>query len=250
MRAYPLRAVVLRKTKLGEADLIITLLARDGRQVRAVAKGARKPKSRLGGRVEPFTVLDLLLHSGRTLEVVSEAETVASHDGLRTDIDRAAAAAVVADLLDKISVEGQTEPALFEMTQVTLGSMESATAEDLRVLLLAFLVKALSMHGYRPALDACAACGGGDLTDCRFSAAAGGVLCARCVGEDPGAARISASALRAMRALLGARLAEVGSLGIPADVADEVLSLMAGYVAYHVPARLRALESYLRDAAV
>ena len=63
MPAYPLRALVLRKTKLGETDLILTLLAADGRQVRAVAKGARKSRSRLGARVEPFSILDLLLHT-------------------------------------------------------------------------------------------------------------------------------------------------------------------------------------------
>ncbi len=98
MPAYPLRALVLRKTKLGEADLILTLLAADGRQVSAVAKGARKPKSRFGARVEPFTVLDLLLHTGRTLEVVAEAETVSTHDAIRGDYDRSTAAAVIADL--------------------------------------------------------------------------------------------------------------------------------------------------------
>src|SRR5450756_700314 len=83
--SYPLRALVLRKTKLGEADLILTLLADDGRQVRAVAKGARKTKSRIGARAEPFTVLDLLLHEGRTLEVIGEAEIVASNDRIRQD---------------------------------------------------------------------------------------------------------------------------------------------------------------------
>ena len=76
MPAYPLRALVLRKTKLGETDLILTLLSEDGRQVRAVAKGLRKPGSRFGGRLEPYSVVDLLLHTGRSLEVVTEARTV------------------------------------------------------------------------------------------------------------------------------------------------------------------------------
>ena len=131
MPAYPLRALVLRKTKLGETDLILTLLAADGRQVRAVANGARKSKSRLCARVEPFSVLDLLLHSGRNLEIIAEAETVATHDALRADYDRTMAASVVVDVLDKGSMEGQTEPQLFEMALVTLDVMESAPVSAL-----------------------------------------------------------------------------------------------------------------------
>ncbi|TLM78904.1 MAG: hypothetical protein FDZ70_03415 [Actinobacteria bacterium] len=71
MPPYSARALVLRKTKLGETDLILTLLAEDGRQLRAVARGARKPGSRFGARLEPGAVGDLLLHTGRTLDHVT-----------------------------------------------------------------------------------------------------------------------------------------------------------------------------------
>ena len=73
MPAYPLRAIVLRKTKLGETDVILDLLAGDGRIVRAVAKGLRKPGSKFGGRLEPYSDVELLLHTGRTFEVIAEA---------------------------------------------------------------------------------------------------------------------------------------------------------------------------------
>jgi DNA repair protein RecO (recombination protein O) len=115
MPPYPLTALVLRKTKLGETDTILSLLAEDGRQVRAVAKGLRRPGSKFGARLEPFSVVDLLLNSGRSLEIVSEARTVHAHAGLREDLERSEAAAVVADLLDKVSVEGQHEPRLFAL---------------------------------------------------------------------------------------------------------------------------------------
>ena len=108
--AYRTQALVLRKTKLGETDTIVTLLADDGRQIRAVAKGLRKPGGRFGARLEPYAVVDLLLHAGRSLDVVTEAVTVSSHAALREDYDRAAAAAVISDMLDKISVEGQPMP--------------------------------------------------------------------------------------------------------------------------------------------
>ncbi len=244
MPTYPLRALVLRKTKLGESDFVITMLASDGRQVRAVAKGARKTKSRIGARVEPLTVLDLLLHTGRNLEVIGEAETVAGHDHIRTDLDRFSAAAVVADVLDKISVEGQAEPRLFEMALVTLDAMESAPVEAMRPLLLAFLLKALAMHGYRPALDGCASCGG-DATDVRvFSPRCGGLLCGRCSGEDPSAIAVSRDGLAVMRALMRARMADVAALDVPPDLQTEVMRPVVAFVWFHLPARLKALEMY------
>lgn len=248
MPTYPLRALVLRKTKLGEADLIVTLLAADGRQVRAVAKGARKTRSRIGARVEPFTVVDLLLATGRNLEVISEAETVASHDALRADYDRLAAASVVIDLLDKVSQEGQVEPQLFDMALVTLDVMEAAPTSSLRALVLAFLVKSLAMQGYRPTLDACAACSR-ELEDATlFSTRAGGVLCEGCGDLDPSAVPISRAARNAIAGLLRARMADVTTLGLTARLEDELLRLVVPYVTYHVPARLKALEMFVREA--
>ena len=127
MATYPTRALVLRKTKLGETDTILTLLASDGHQVRAVAKGLRKPGGRFGARLEPFAVVDLLLHTGRSLDIVTEVQTVATHALLREDFDRSAAASVVVDVLDKISVEGQPEPQLFALSTTALDVMETGT---------------------------------------------------------------------------------------------------------------------------
>jgi len=244
--SYPLRALVLRKTKLGEADLIVTLLAADGRQVRAVAKGARKTKSRFGARVEPYSVIDLLLHTGRTLEVIAEAETVASNELVRTDLDRATAAAVVADVLDKISVEGQGEPQLFDMSVVTLSVMETAPVEALPLLVAAFLLKALAMHGYRPSLDECACCAGDARGAVLFSPRTGGCLCVGCSPEDPAAIPMSPDARSLMRALLRSRMAEIETLPVEAGLLAEVLRLVVSYTGHHVPARLKALDMYAR----
>ena len=248
MPTYPLRALVLRKTKLGEADTIVTLLAADGRQVRAVAKGVRRTRSKIGSRVEPYAVVDLLLATGRNLEVIQEVETVATHEAIRSDYDRTAAASVVADLLDKVSVEGQIDPKTFPLALTTLDVMETAEPGDLRALVLAFLVKALAMQGYRPTLDSCARCAC-EASDARFfSAQAGGVLCDDCGRVADGVMPLSCDARLAISALLGARMAEVAKLGIPRPVADEVLRVLGVFAGYHIPARLRALEYFVRHA--
>jgi DNA repair protein RecO (recombination protein O) len=245
MPSYPLRAIVLRKTKLGETDLILTLLAADGRQVRAVAKGARKPRSKLGARVEPFSVLDLLLHTGRNLEIVAEAETVETHDGLRADYDRTTAASVVVDVLDKGSVEGQPEPQLFEMALVTLDVMERAPVEPLEAVVLAFLLKSLALHGYRPSLGGCASCGAKLSGPLAFSVEAGGVLCDRCAGQGWDARPLTREARDALAFMMRARMAEVPSMHMDQAVAEEVRWTVRAYTGFHIPARLRALDYYL-----
>jgi len=245
MPAYPVRALVLRKTKLGESDTIVTLLAEDGRQVRAVAKGARKTMSRLGVRLEPFVVADLLLHTGRNLDIVAEARTVQSHEALRADFDRVAAGSVIADVADKLAVEGQAEERLFALCLASLDAIELAPPEALDALVAAFLVKAISMHGLRPQLSSCAACAGALAPGARFSAAQGGAVCPDCGQLDPSAPPLSPEARDLLAALLQARLADVPALAPPPDVVAEALRLLRAFITYHVPARLKALEFFL-----
>jgi len=244
--AHRVRALALKKTKLGETDLIVTFLAQDGSQVRAVAKGARKPGSRIGGRVEPLSVVDLLLHPGRSLYTITEAELVSAHSPLREDLDRSMAASVVADFLDKVSVEEQAEERLFGLASATLDAMDHAAGDTLLGLLTAFLLKGIAMHGYRPQFSACVSCGEHAVVAARFSIEHGGPVCAAC--ENAGArgqlVRLSDPARAALVALMHARMAEVGELSIPHDVLLEAFGMMRAYVGHHVPARLKALAMY------
>lgn len=250
MPSYRADVLVLRKTKLGETDTIVTLLARDGRQMRAVAKGMRKPGSRLGGVLEPFTEASLLIHTGKSLDIVSEAEALDTHNCLREDLDRLSAAAVVLDVLDKLAVEGQAEERLYGLGQASLRAIEDAPTDQLAPVVTAFLIKALAMHGYRPELTACAACAS-DVTGGRlFSLDSGGVLCPECGGGDVSARPFSEDARRCIVQLLSARMADVVALEISSAAAREALMLVSEFARYHVPARMKALDMYVDTTAL
>ena len=244
MPTYPLQALVLRKTKLGETDTILTLLAVDGRQVRAVAKGLRKPGGRFGARLEPYAVCDLMLNTGRSLEIVTDARTVASHSGLREDLDRSAAASVVADLLDKISVEGQGEERLYAFSTTTLDVLETAPLASLPVLVIAFLVKAMAMQGYRPQLDSCACCAAEVGESREFSVSGGGSLCPQCGALDATTVRFCSEGRAWIELLLQARMAEIPGLEMPPEAVADCFELVRAFVSFHIPARLRALDYY------
>jgi DNA repair protein RecO (recombination protein O) len=242
--SYPARAIVLRKTRLGEADTIITLLADDGRQIRAVAKGVRKTTSKFGGRLEPATEVDLLLHTGRTLDVISEVRTVDSHTPVREDFDRQSATSVVLDVLDKMSCEDEADPRLFGLAHATIGAVESANRERIPTLVIAFLVKAMAMHGYRPELDACVMCAEGVGESGLFSFSAGGVVCESCGSGASAVERFDPAARAWVDLLLRSTMAEVASLNVPAPAVAECFALVRSFVAYHLPARLKALDFY------
>jgi DNA repair protein RecO (recombination protein O) len=244
MPSYPLTALVLRKTKLGESDLIVSLLAEDGSHVRAVAKSARKPGSKLAARAEPYVSLDLLLHTGKSLEIIQEARTVKARAAIRSDYDRGAAAAVVVDLLNNIAVEGQAEPRLFALSGTTLDAINDAPTEALPRLVTAFLLKAMAMHGYRPQLGECTSCGGTTAGSVIFSPSAGGVLCSSCAGSDPSALEVPAEALRWLDRLMRSTMAQIEALDMPACALTDCFEVTRAFVVYHLPARLKALDFY------
>ena len=185
---YSLRALVLRRTKLGESDLILTLLSEDGSQKRAVAKGARRPKSSFAARTEPFCVIDALCATGRSLDILKEARLVAAHDALRCNLEASAAAAPVAELLARMSQRDLANPRLFQSAMRMLDAMDGADDSHRAALSAAELLKILAFSGLRPSLEVCVGCGepvalveGARIP---FSAAGGGVLCESCRGLD------------------------------------------------------------------
>lgn len=147
---YSLRALVLRRTKLGESDLILTLLSEDGSQKRAVAKGARRPKSSFAARTEPFCVIDALCATGRSLDILKEARLVAAHDALRCNLEASAAAAPVAELLARMSQRDLANPRLFQSAMRMLDAMDGADDSHRAALSAAELLKILAFSGLRP----------------------------------------------------------------------------------------------------
>ena len=156
---YGARGIVLRKTKLGEGDLVVTLLSEDGSQLRAVAKGARKPTSPFASRLELYSVADALLARGRSLDIVKEARLVEGNERLRRDLERAVCAAPVAELSGCVSQDGLENPRLFALTRAALSSLGRVEVPFAPAIAAGHLLKALAFAGLRPSLDACAVCG-------------------------------------------------------------------------------------------
>jgi recombinational DNA repair protein (RecF pathway) len=152
--------VVLRTQKLGEADRIITVLGRTTGRIRAVAKGVRRTKSRFGARLEPFTHVDLMLHPGRSLDVITQAEVIRPYgEPLTGDYPRYTAGVAMLETAERFTPV-EKEPALRQLL-LLIGGLRSLGEQehDPRLVLDAFMLRSLAVAGYAPALQECARCG-------------------------------------------------------------------------------------------
>ena len=240
-KAYRARCIVLSKTKLGETDVILTMLAEDGRQVRAVAKGLRKPGNRFGARLEPYSVVDALLHPGRSLDVVGEARCVATNAACREGLERPAAAAVIAEFLDKLTRDGACAgQRVFALTLAALESIGRASASSAALLAAAHLVKAMAMQGLRPATRTCALCGVPLEVPQRFDVSAGGSVCAACAATQGAGLVLAPSTAGWVEVLLGMRFSELEEVG--GAPAGELLEFAELWVREHFSLHLKSVS--------
>lgn len=228
---------MLRTQKLGEADRIVTILTRGTGRVRAVAKGVRRTSSKFGGRLEPFMHVDLQLHTGRSLDIITQVETLSPFGGLLgADYGRYTAGTAMLEAVERLT-DAEREPALAQYLLLVGGLRALSTgAHDPELVLDAFLLRSLSVAGYAPSFDGCAQCGVAGPHGA-FAVAAGGSVCPDC--RPVGAASPSPATLE----LLGALLAGDWD---SADAADDRTrrqghGLTAAYLNWHLERSLRSL---------
>lgn len=241
-KTYRVDAIVLDKVKLKETDLILTLLASDGRQLQAVAKGARKPGGRLAARCELFCTVDLLVARGRSLDIISQAELTEAPLGPTPDYARLMAASAIAEVAKRCSFQDAEDRYVFPITQRALECVGSPGIDEphLDLLTSAFVFKILSHIGYRPDFSACVSCDDPSLS--YFSPMAGGLLCASCAASVPGAEPVDAAMVNWLRSLIALRFDELAEVEVDRSTAAALLSLAHLWAATHLDCRLRALE--------
>jgi len=232
-------AIVLRSFRFGEADRIVHLLTRGGGRVNALAKGARRTTSRLGGRLEPLSRVAVVLRRGTgDLATITGADLVDGGDLVRADAGRLALALAGAEAVLKLFPEAAANERLYvglarylELLGTRPAGLPGDPARE--PLTLAFLLKLVALAGWAPRLDRCVV-GGETGPFVRFSAEAGGVVCAACRGgfvlapETPGA----------VADLLALPL---GAAAPPPRALRDVVRIVDETAAAHAGVRLRAI---------
>ncbi len=230
-RVYKTEAIVLKRTNLGEADNIITFYTPNLGKIRAVAKGVRRPKSKLGGHLDLLTQSSLLLAQGQNLDVITQSQTIESFLPLRSDLWRTSCAIYVAELADQFTAEQVENYPIYKLLQTTLLWLCEAHSSEL--VLRYFELHLLSHLGYQPELYQCLNCRSSLAPERNlFSASGGGVICPNCAKREQLVRPISADAIKVMRFLLKNDFTSASRLQVRPDLTRELEQLMRAYIRY------------------
>jgi DNA repair protein RecO (recombination protein O) len=219
--------IVIRTTDYGETNKIVTLYTREWGKVGVMARGAKKPNSRLSAISQPFTYGYYLIQKGSGLGSLQQGEMISSFRMIREDIFLTAYASYIVELTDKVIVDDKSpNPFLFELLYQTLHYMNEGY--DLDILTNIYEMKMLNLLGLHPCLNQCSVCGSTD-GHFSFSIREGGFLCHRCLEKDPYHLKISPAAVKLLRLFYYFDITRLGNISVKAETKAELKKVINGY---------------------
>ena len=251
-RNYQTEGVILKQTRLGEFDKIVTIYTPEFGKLRAVAKGACRPKSKLGGNVEPLTHSLMLLAKGRNLDIVTQSQTIDGFLALKSDLWRMACGLYVLELIDSFTIEGGENRLLFDLLLDTLQRLSQPDSSE--TALRYFELHLLDHLGYRPQLRRCVTCDSPLKPVVNFfSPGKGGLLCPTCNSEENGryeqidtippqpSRPLSVGALKVLRLWQRCDYAAARRVKVKAELSRELEQVLCQYIRYIVQRELKSL---------
>jgi len=230
-RNYQTEAIVIKKTKLGEADRILTLYTPHLGKIQAVAKGVRRPRSKMAGHLELLTHSQVSLARGRNLDTITGCQTINSFLPLKSDLWLASCALYATELVTQFTADHIENRPLFQLLLETLHRL--CQNGDNELVLRYFELHLLEEVGYRPQLRQCVSCQRPlEPTTNSFSPSAGGMLCPNCSPRQPFAYPISVNALKVLRLLQAEDYNTVIRLKTNQELSDELERTARQYLKY------------------
>jgi DNA repair protein RecO (recombination protein O) len=218
--------IVIRTTDYGENNKIITIYTREWGKIGAMARGAKKPNSRLAAITQLFTYGYFLVQKSTGLGGMQQGEMISSMRSIREDIFLTAYASYVVELTDKSTEDKKPNPYLFEMLYQTLNYMNEGY--DLDVLMFIYELKMLNVLGLYPVLNQCSVCGSAD-GNFSFSVREGGLLCHRCLGKDPYHYKVSAATIKLLRLFYYFDLSRLGEISVKPETKSELKKVITAF---------------------
>ena len=248
-RTYRTEALTLRRSTLGEADLLLTLYTKDRGKIRAVAKGARRSTSKLVGHLEPLTRVQLSLSIGRSLDIITQAQVLSNFTPLKETLAGITKGLYVAELVDGFGSEAQSNPAVYDLALGTLDAIAKDPESELP--LRFFELRLLNASGLMPELYECVECRRPVAPGShRFSPNVGGILCLDCGPAEAQIRPISLRALKVLRLFHRASTSQTPSISVAPALAQELKTLLASTISFWLEKEIRSnslMEHLQRD---
>ncbi len=226
-RSVRTEGIILRRRDFGESDRILVLFTRKLGRISGIAKGSRKPSSKIAGHLELFMRSSFLISRGRNLHLITQAEVIDSFDSLRADLPGIGQGSYIVELVDAVTYEEGSNLNLYDLLVTTLKALNSG--DDQTIITHYFELHLLGLVGFQPEFFICVECGKKITEQDQFiSGELGGVVCPGCVSKVSGAdiRPVSARILKYMRHFQRSSLQELMVLDLSTDVKkglDEVI---------------------------
>lgn len=256
MPSYKAKAIILKSYKLGESDKIIKMYSADGDVISAVGKGARKIRSKFGGRLELFNLVEMELAKGRNLDVINQAEILKSFKNIASDFYKFVFCEIISKIVLKTQIPGgDPSPLLFKLIYVCFNEINDTEPEDiqsLKKIMCFFEIKFLRITGFMPLLENCSKCNkqlenlySFTRDKIYFSVRYGGILCERCADSLPASEILSASDYRFLYDLFNLKIEDFRDIEVNSFTLKKVYKLIEDYIIYHTECDINSFN-YLK----
>lgn len=231
MPLFKTEAIVLQRFNLSESSLIVTFFTRDFGKVKCVVKGARKIKSRYGGRFEPFTCLNII-YSGKehqNLYILNHCDTIRPFYNLREDYIRLTTGCYFTEIISSFTREAEKNEELFHLFFRALDILEST--DNISVLIRIFEMRTIALSGYSPKFDSCLICKNEPKSKyINFHFQSGGIICGKCLNSSSPGRRITLGTLNYLKKALTINFSSIDRLRFPKGQDKEIALLTQMYL--------------------
>lgn len=230
-RTYQTEAVVLKKVKLGEADRILTLYTLERGKIEAVARGIRKSTSKMAGHLELLTHSLVTLARGRTLDTIIGSQTINGFYDMKNNLWLTSCGLYVSELINQFNAEHVENRPVFHLFIETLKQL--CENNNTRMIIRHFEIQLLELSGYKPQLQVCSICQASLKPVVNaFCAGTGGLICPKCMYENPASIPVSVDAVKVLRFLQQNDVSLVKRLKVRAELSDEIHRILSSYIHY------------------
>jgi len=246
MPSYKTKAVILKSYSLGEADKIIKIFSQDIGLINAVAKGARKIKSKFGGRLELFNFIDLEISTGRSLDIISQAEIIKSFRNIPLDFNKFLFCQLIGEVVLKTHFSStEASPLLFKLIFFCFNKIDKLPSGDINLLEkvnVFFIAKFLKITGYTPLINSCCKCGAAVskpvVESIGFSINMGGILCSNCLSSNQNLPEfkniLTENKYIFLSSVFTLSFKDFWGLEVESYILNDIYKLLGNYIKYHI----------------
>jgi len=255
MARFNIEAFIIRTSRMTESSRLVTFFSREMGKVKGVAKGVGRPKSRLGGKVELFNLIEADFYKKEISElgILSGAHLINDFKGISEEPRRFGFASAWCEVLDRASQPEEPHPDIFDLTFDFFDKVRQARPEGTGLLFWSALFKFITVSGYAPGLEVCVSCGAEIETEpsgagpggkVMVSLQRGGLICPKCVEPDEPIMLITRETLDLLNRMLASPLSQLAQLDVPLKTGRQAAEVVLSLGAYHIglPRNLKSFK--------